>query len=130
MSQTRESAAWTAPLRAMLRVRDCHYQLPQHECGQADREDREQRIAEQSFSELRQRTPRSVRLLAPHGREQCKETDRKVQRALGDVSGMAGPAFPSRKRAAVAAGAVKIFGDPVHQDGPRYSCERTGFRTT
>ena len=47
---------------------------------------------------LRQRAGRSVRLLPPHGREQCKESERQIKHAFGDVPGMAGPAFPSRQR--------------------------------
>ena len=103
MPQTHHSAAPVAPLRAMLGIRDGHDQLPQHKRGQAGREDREHRIAEQGASELRQRPLRSVGMLVAEGREQREETDRKVECALGDVATMADPALPPRERAVVVA---------------------------
>ena len=81
----------------MLQIRNCHNQMPQYECSETAREQREQRIAKARPPELRQRTLRSIRLLVFHGREQRKETHRKVEHALGDVPGVAGPALPSRE---------------------------------
>lgn len=76
MPQPDQPALSATTLCAMLWIRNRHDQLPHHKSRQADRKQCQQRIAEQSAPDFRQRAGRSVRLLPPHGRKQCKESER------------------------------------------------------
>ncbi len=96
MAQPREPVAGTVALVAMFGVDDRQQHLPQHEGGQTQHQQCQQRLADRGAPELGQGALRTVRLPpAFEVRQQRKGSHQHIDDALGNVTRMSRPQFPA-----------------------------------